>query len=110
MWTQPKYSKARLLAANEKREDPADWEEGEDDEGVTFYHNIKTGESRWMKPTFKIALLTENGEPSMNAEWEELQDEDGVTYFFNNNTQESTWEKVCHHSEPQLVVSHYLAV
>jgi hypothetical protein len=30
--------------------DSADWEEGDDGEGNTFYHNNKTGESRWVKP------------------------------------------------------------
>lgn len=82
LFFQPKYSKTLVVGNEEGREDPADWEECEDEEGHMFYHNGKTGESRWVKPKFKTESIKEVGSPSMMKGWEELEDEAGNTYYF----------------------------
>lgn len=40
-------------AGESGEENIEDWEEGDDGEGNKFYHNVKSGESRWEKPTFR---------------------------------------------------------
>jgi Leucine-rich repeat (LRR) protein len=63
---------------------PANWEINQDEEGVTFYYNLITGQTQWDEPE---ALQLPSG-------WVmEIDEASGNEFYFNDNTGESSWER-----------------
>lgn len=64
------------------------WAEVDDGSGNSYYHNIATGESTWVKPEGLKDSSSQQG-----ANWVEQKDDQGNTYYLDTKTGETSWSK-----------------
>lgn len=60
-----------------------DWEAVSDDQGRTYYYNLKTQETSWTLPE----------DSSETSKWIEYETDDGKKYYYNESTGETTWDR-----------------
>ena len=63
-----------------------DWTTVPDDEGGSYFWNLKTGETRWDAPPMQP------GCGSQAAAWERAVADDGSEYWYNGTTGETAWD------------------
>eukprot|EP00667_Euglena_gracilis_P023834 EG_transcript_27104 len=68
-----------------------DWREYRDGTGKTYYHNVATKETTWVKPR---AFITpdEAAKPEQDA-WREFTTPEGRTYYHNAVSGQTTWTR-----------------
>jgi hypothetical protein len=83
------------------------WEEGQDDEGRTYYYNAKTDETSWDQPDeFESKSENKDGDAIQKEEkdetvtkndeggdWVEAQDDEGRMYYYNEKTEKTSWDR-----------------
>ncbi|KAK6325394.1 hypothetical protein J4Q44_G00047360 [Coregonus suidteri] len=80
------------------RNESENWVEGKTSEGLSYYFNSMTGESRWDKPYGLQGKSPPSPQPgqteiSLGCAWMEAVSPDGFTYYYNTETGESSWER-----------------
>jgi len=67
----------------------SDWQEHTSNDGTKYYHNKKTGESKWTKP---VELQSpEEKAAERTGKWKVCYGQDGRKYYYNKETKESLW-------------------
>eukprot|EP00943_MAST-04B_sp_MAST-4B-sp1_P007565 g7565.t1 len=133
-WSKPQFKQANIRPKKGpgfdgmrvgRLEKVEDWEECNDGTGATYYYNIKTGKSQWIRPRFHNDTdhpkkgkgfgdaIEEHEKHEMHnkgeekrADWHEEFDENGRSYWYNNKTGASQWLQPHFMSEEREVELH----
>ena len=68
-----------------------DWTTVSDDEGGSYFWNLKTGETRWDAPPMQPGCGSQAAAAPSSA-WERAVADDGSEYWYNGTTGETAWD------------------
>ena len=68
-----------------------DWTTVPDDEGGSYFWNLKTGETRWDAPPMQPGCGSQAAAAPSSA-WERAVADDGSEYWYNGTTGETAWD------------------
>ena len=68
-----------------------DWTTVRDDEGGSYFWNLKTGETRWDAPPMQPGCGSQAAAAPSSA-WERAVADDGSEYWYNGTTGETAWD------------------
>ena len=68
-----------------------DWTTVPDDEGGSYFWNLKTGETRWDAPPMQPGCGSQAAAAPSSA-WERAVADDGSEYWYNGSTGETAWD------------------
>ncbi|KAM6945661.1 WW domain-binding protein 4 [Aplochiton taeniatus] len=90
-----KKPKGRAWTEPRKAEE---WVEGRTEDGLKYYYNSVTGDSRWDQPDgfeggSSTCAQAAVSQVSSGSVWVEAVSPDGYTYYYHSETGESSWER-----------------